>query len=73
MNEHIVDFNKYCARCKYKDNLESTLPCHECLENPVNTDSKRPVKYTPTDEWVKKEELEKKELQAEYRENLRRN
>ena len=72
MNEHIVEFNKYCDRCKYKDYPESSLPCHECLDNPVNTDSRRPVKYTPTEEWIKKEELEKKELKAESREKLRR-
>mgnify|MGYP003297900767 CR=1 FL=1 len=40
-----VDFKKYCKTCKHKDTDEKLDPCHECLENPVNTNSRKPVNY----------------------------
>ena len=39
----IVDFKKYCETCKYKDVKEVKDPCNDCLDNPVNDDSKKPV------------------------------
>lgn len=30
-NEHIVDFEKYCAKCKNKELNESDDPCWDCL------------------------------------------
>lgn len=44
---HIVTFDEYCATCKYKDLPESDGPCYDCLANPVNENSHRPVLYTP--------------------------
>lgn len=41
----IVDFKKYCETCEYKDKEERLDPCHECLENPVNTNSTKPINY----------------------------
>ena len=41
----IVEFEKYCETCKYKDVKQHLDPCHECLENPVNINSVKPVKY----------------------------
>lgn len=41
----MVDFKKYCETCKYKDGGEFDGPCHECLSNPINTQTDRPVKY----------------------------
>lgn len=38
-----VDFHKYCKTCKYSKNKDTDEPCDECLENPVNTNSHRPV------------------------------
>lgn len=40
-----VYFNEYCETCKYKDLEESEEPCNECLTNPVNEHSHKPVKY----------------------------
>lgn len=42
--EKIVDF-QYCKTCEYKDTKDFLDPCHECLNNPVNTNSQRPVNY----------------------------
>lgn len=40
-----VNFNKYCVSCKFKKNKETESPCDECLNEPVNLNSRKPVKY----------------------------
>lgn len=40
-----VYFNKYCQTCKNKDVKESDDPCDECLSQPVNLYSHKPVNY----------------------------
>lgn len=40
-----VRFDQYCEKCKYKENKETESPCDECLENPVNLYSHKPVKF----------------------------
>lgn len=40
-----VYFNQYCILCKHKACSEETEPCSECLTNPVNACSHKPVKY----------------------------
>ena len=42
-----VYFNEYCSECKYEEDKEDEDPCHECLNNPVNVNSHKPVKFTP--------------------------
>lgn len=51
MNEYykIVDFKKYCETCKYKELKESESICDECLSNPLNLYSEKPIN------WVEKE------------------
>ena len=41
----IVDFKKYCETCIHKSIDEVKDPCNECLDNPVNENSEKPVKY----------------------------
>ena len=41
----IVDFHKYCETCKHKGTKETEDPCNECLENPTNLYSQKPVKW----------------------------
>lgn len=50
--DKIVRFDLYCNTCKYKDvkDDEGFDPCNECLNNPSNQNSQKPVNY------VKKEE-----------------
>lgn len=43
--EKIVDFDKYCENCKYKDTKETEDPCNECLDNPTNINTKKPINY----------------------------
>lgn len=50
--DKIVEFDKYCNKCKYKDADTNVDPCNECLSNPVNTYSRKPVKFV--EEEVKK-------------------
>jgi hypothetical protein len=40
-----VYFGTYCKGCKYADKSEDTEPCTECLAEPVNQYSHKPVKY----------------------------
>lgn len=40
-----VDFYKYCPTCQYKETAEGEEPCNECLTNPSNVNSHKPVNY----------------------------
>lgn len=40
-----VYFDKYCKTCKHEKLKEEDDPCDECLENPVNTYSHKPVRW----------------------------
>lgn len=40
----IVDFG-YCSTCKWRDLYEGEDPCNECLNNPVNEDTMKPVNW----------------------------
>ena len=41
----IVTFYEYCEKCKHKKKQESEEPCNECLSNPVNAHSHKPLKF----------------------------
>lgn len=48
MMEHIdkeVFFKEYCPKCKNEEVDENMKPCEECLSNPVNEHSHKPVKF----------------------------
>lgn len=40
-----VYFDQYCKNCKHKDKLETDDPCDECLAEPVNLYSHKPIKW----------------------------
>lgn len=40
-----VYFNQYCPLCKSFGLPEDADPCDECLENPVNENSHKPVNF----------------------------
>ena len=40
-----VYFDEYCKTCKHFDKKEHEKPCYECLDEPVNQYSHKPVKY----------------------------
>lgn len=40
-----VYFDKYCKSCKHKKCEENEEPCDECLSEPTNLYTHKPVKY----------------------------
>ena len=40
-----VQFNEDCAKCVHANKGEDEDPCWDCLENPVNAYSKKPVYF----------------------------
>lgn len=44
-----VLFNEYCCRCINKDIPETDDPCDECLQNPKNEYSHKPVNFKERD------------------------
>ena len=40
-----VEFNEFCKHCEHYDKEEWEDPCWECLENPVNVNSRVPTKF----------------------------
>lgn len=40
-----VYFDKYCQTCKFFDLKQTDYPCDECLSEPVNLYSHKPVKW----------------------------
>lgn len=52
MDEEIykeVYFDQYCKTCKHKDVKDVDDPCDECLSNPINLYSHKPVKWEEND------------------------
>lgn len=40
-----VYFDQYCKKCKYYEEPDAEDPCNECLDNPINVHSHKPVNY----------------------------
>lgn len=40
-----VYFGEYCKTCEHETLAEDIDPCHDCLNNPVNVYSHKPVNY----------------------------
>lgn len=45
IKERMVEYFKYCPTCKHKDLNGWEDPCNDCLDNPVNVGTDKPVKY----------------------------
>ena len=43
--DKIVRYDRYCKTCLNKDLKQDEEPCNECLNNPTNGYSRKPVKY----------------------------
>lgn len=41
----IVDFHKYCPKCKHEKESATEDPCNECLSIPARIDSHKPEKF----------------------------
>lgn len=44
-NVKIVDYELYCPKCKYIQEPESCDECNDCLNNPYNINSKKPIRF----------------------------
>lgn len=40
-----VYFHEYCKKCRYEKTEQHEEPCNECLLEPLNWNTHRPVKY----------------------------
>lgn len=40
-----VYYHEYCKKCKHEQKKDHEEPCNECLDNPVNLYSHKPVKF----------------------------
>lgn len=40
-----VYFNEYCKTCEHRKVKDTEEPCNECLDNPINVYSHKPVNY----------------------------
>ena len=45
-----VYFHEYCKTCKHEKLEEKFDPCNECLDEPANLQSHKPVRWEPKDE-----------------------
>lgn len=43
--DKLVYFHEYCDKCRHTKLAETDDPCYECLANPCNTDSHKPVYF----------------------------
>lgn len=50
--EKEVYFDQYCKTCEHNDKADYEYPCTECLENPTNTETHRPVNWEPQDNYA---------------------
>lgn len=51
IKEKMVDFYKYCPTCEYNTIHEGKDPCNECMDEPVNVGTDKPVKYVPRENF----------------------
>ena len=40
-----VYFHEYCKKCTHRKLKETEAPCDECLSEPINLNSHKPVRY----------------------------
>lgn len=40
-----VYFGNFCRECKHSGTKSNEEPCEECLDNPINLHSHKPVKF----------------------------
>lgn len=52
-----VYFDQYCKTCKHADVDDVKDPCNECLDNPANEHSHKPVNYEEDPRRVKRNEI----------------
>ena len=49
VHNKIVNFECWCPKCLYRKSPADEDPCNECLTQPVNEDSTKPINFKETD------------------------
>lgn len=44
-----VYYDQYCKSCKHCEKKDNEEPCDECLDNPINSYSHKPINYKKKD------------------------
>lgn len=44
-HEKEVYFGEYCSKCRHEKEPEDRDPCNDCLNNPSNIDSHKPIRF----------------------------
>ena len=47
--DKLVDFFKWCPLCEEFITPETELPCRECMEQPINANTSKPVLWKEKD------------------------
>ena len=47
--EKEVYFDQYCPKCEHEDKPSHEEPCNDCLNNPSNINSHKPVNWKKKD------------------------
>ena len=42
---HEVNFQEWCPKCEHFKLAEHEDPCHDCLNQPINDDSRKPIMF----------------------------
>lgn len=58
LHDKFVLFDKWCSKCQHYDKEENEEPCDHCLEEPINTDSHKPVLFTQKEEEENNEQTQ---------------
>ena len=44
-NEHFVEFEIYCLKCKHRELKPDEQPCSDCLSVPARKNTYKPIKF----------------------------
>ena len=44
-NEHFVEFEIYCLKCKHRELKQDEQPCSVCLSVPARKNTYKPIKF----------------------------
>lgn len=45
LEQHIVEYHKYCSRCEHKNTDAAEEPCSTCLDEYIRDNSRRPINF----------------------------
>lgn len=63
---HEVNFQEWCPKCEHYKLKECEDPCHDCLNQPVNDDSRKPVMFKEGEKSSAKSAVAQKKTEKSY-------